>query len=262
MGFEIHPDTLAKIRDISQNTSAAEHFFQRFVESIGGIKVDNALTLKGAPVGGADYLLQNDIVAELKILEKDGWDDYNKKMDDLFARYKSSGDLRSDIDQEKIGVDDPEIPTAMQAEWYSILLKPIDKKFYDADRQIAHTKKLTPTAKGLLLLLNIHNRIHAEPLRLFWIVRDKVLKGRSYPNIEAWAYFCLPVPELMTAGVNQSIFWGHFTRPENETPEGWSDQNLQMKCRGLEGQWQDYLRQELNLPIRNIPYSQIRWPKP
>jgi hypothetical protein len=260
--FDIQLSTLEKIRRISLNTLAAEQFFERFVESIGGTKMDNALELGGAVIGGADYLFQNDIVAELKILEKDVWDDYNQKMNDLFARFKNSGELRSDINQEHIGVDDPEIPLAMQSEWYSILLKPIDKKFCDADRQTSQTKKFAPRAKGLLLLLNIQNRLHAEPLRLFWLVRDKVLKGRSYPNIGAWAYFCLPVPQLMSAGVNQSIFWGHFTRPENETPEGWKDQNLFMKCRGLEGQWQSFLQHELGLPIRNIPASQIRWPKP
>jgi len=262
MGFDIHPNNLAKIRGISQNASSAETFFEKFVESIGGIKMDSALSLEGAVAGGADYLFQNDIAAELKILEKDVWDDYNEKMDRLFARYKGSGELRSDVDPEKTGVEDPEIPSAMRAEWYKILLKPINNKFYDADRQIARTKRTVPKAKGLLLLLNIQNRLHAEPLRLFWLVRDKVLSGASYPNIDAWAYFCLPVPELMSSGVNQSIFWGHFTRAENETPEGWKDQNLWMKCRGLEGQWHDFLGRELGLPIRNIPVSEIRFPKP
>ncbi|HVB59260.1 MAG TPA: hypothetical protein VNE63_22875 [Candidatus Acidoferrales bacterium] len=262
MGSETHSNILAKIRDISQDASTAERFFQSFVESIGGIKVDGARSLKRGITGGADYLFRNNIVAELKILEKDVWDDYNRKMDDLFAKYQSSGDLMSGIDRDSIGHDDPRIPAAMRGEWYSILLKPIDKKFSDANRQIAKTKKIVPGAKGILLLLNVQNRLHAEPLRLFWLVRDRVLDGTRYPNIEAWAYFCMPVPELMDAGVNKSIFWVHFTRTENETPEGWKDQNLFMKCRGLQAQWLDFLGRELGIPIDNIPESQIRTPRP
>jgi hypothetical protein len=237
-------------------------FFERFVVSIQGIKLDTALTLQGAKAGGADYLLSNRIIAELKIWERDAWDSYNSKVGTLFDRHIASGELRCDINPEKVSLSDPEIPPAMRLAWESILLKPILTKFWEADEQIAEGRKVVPDAKGLLLLLNIGNRLHAEPLRLFWLVKDKVLTGAACPNIDAWAYFCLPVPELMRSGVNQSIFWGHFTRSENYTPGGWKDQILLMKCRGLEEQWQDFLRQELGIPIRNIPESEVRWPKP
>lgn len=262
MAFDLHPKTLAKIREISCNASAAEKFFERFVESIRGIKLDTALTLKGAKSGGADYLLSNRIIAELKTCEGDAWDSYNTKVGALFDRHIASGELRHDVDPEKTALNDAEIPSSMKMAWESILLKPILTKFWEADAQIAEGRRVVPDAKGLLLLLNIGNRLHAEPLRLFWLVKDKVLTGATCPNIDAWAYFCLPVPELMRSGINQSIFWGHFTRSENYTPEGWKDQNLLMKCRGLEGQWQDFLRQELGIPINNIPESEIRWPKP
>jgi hypothetical protein len=262
MSFHIYPDTLAKIRSISKNAKSAENFFDRFVSSIGGIKMDSALTLRGATAGGADYLLLNGIIAELKILGKDVWDKYNQQMDDLFARYRRSGELRADIVQEKSSIADPDIPDPMRAEWYSILLKPIDKKFFDADRQIAEAKKTALNAKGVLLLLNLQNRLHAETLRVYWLVQDKILNGMRYPNIEAWIYFCLPVPELMLAGVNQSMFWSHLTRAENQTPDGWTDQKLLMKCRGLEGQWLGFLEKEFKFSIRNIPSSQILWPRP
>lgn len=262
MSFQIHPDTLTKIRAISENAKTAEKFFDGFVASIGGIKADSALSLTGKTAGGADYLFWNGIVAELKILEKDGWDGYNEKMDRLFARYKSSGELATNIDQETISIDNPDIPDAMRQEWFKILVKPIDKKFWDADRQIAEAKKTAPNTKGLLLLLNLQNRLHAETSRLYWLVRDKILNGTRYPNIEAWIYFCLPVPELMVAGVNQSIFWSHFTRAENETTEGWKDQDLYMRCRGLEGQWKSFLRTEFKHSVHDIPTSEIQWPKP
>src|SRR5579864_417331 len=226
MSFQIQPDTLTKIRAISENAKTAENFFDKFVASVGGIKTDLALSLTGKTAGGADYLFRNRVVAELKILEKDGWDDYNEKMDRLFARYKNSGELATSVDQEKASIDDPDIPDAMREEWLKILVKPIDKKFCDADRQIVEAKKTTPNTKGVLLLLNLQNRLHAETLRLYWLVRDNILNGTRYPNIEAWIYFCLPVPELMVAGVNQSIFWSHFTRAKNETSEGWKDQDL------------------------------------
>ncbi|MGB6876757.1 MAG: hypothetical protein WBD87_12085 [Candidatus Acidiferrales bacterium] len=260
--FGIHAGALAKIRGISHDASAAEKFFDKFVTSIGGTKIDSARTLTGGLVGGADYLFQNRIIGELKILEKDKWDEYNQKMDHLFAKYQADGSMRPEIDREKTCLDDPNIPDAMRAEWSSILLKQIRSIFREADRQIAHTKTLVPHAKGILLLLNIRNRLHAEPSRLLWLVRDNILSGASYSNIEAWAYFSLPVPELMSAGVNQSIFWGHFTGAENETLEGWKDQDLFMKCRGLREQWYDFLERELGLPINVIPDSEIQWPKP
>jgi hypothetical protein len=260
--FRISPQSVEKIRGVSQNAHAAEIFFEKFVSSVGGIKLDSARTLSGAPVGGADYLFPNRLIAELKILEKDKWDDYNQKMDNLFDRYRKDGLLSSDIDQETASADDPEIPEEMKAEWYSILLAPIQGIFWDANRQIAVAKGMEPNAQSLLLLLNIHNRLHGEPSRLFWLVRDKLLTGSNFPNIDACVYFSLPVPELMNAGVNKSIFWSPFTRPENETSEGWKDQNLWMKCRGLEGKWQDFLTKELGVPIYNIPPADIRWPKP
>jgi len=262
MSFEIHPDSLAKIRSISQNASAAEEFFQRFVISVRGLKADCALDLKGASIGGADYLFGNGIVAELKILEKDGWDDYNDKMDRLFARYRSSGELAPQIGQEEIGQDDPRIPPAMRTEWYSILLGSMLRRFRDADRQIGMAKESAPKAKGVLILLNIQNRLHAEPVRLYWLVRDKILSGSSFPNIEAWFYLSLPVPELMNAGVNQCMFSWYFPRAENETADGWKDQALLMKCRGIAEEWEDFLEREIRLPINNIPLSQIRVPKP
>lgn len=262
MSFQIPDESLATIRAISANAKAAEEFVDKFVASIGGTKIDSALSLTGATAGGADYLFQNDIVAELKILEKDNWDDYNGKMDALFAKYKASGELPPDIDPEKTSPDDPEIPDAMRTEWRKILVEPIASKFHRADRQIAEAKKAAPTAQGILLLLNVQNRLHAEPSRLYWLVRDNILNGTRYPNIEAYVYFSFPVPELMTAGINRCIFWLHSTRAENDTPEGWKDQNLLMKCRGLEEQWLTFLRQKLNLPIHDIPASEIRWPKP
>jgi hypothetical protein len=263
MSLEMQPHTLAKIRSISHNASAAEQFFEGFVKSIGGIKTDSARELRGARVGGADYLLRNDIVAELKIFEKDVWNDYNARMDALFSRYRESGELEATIGQERIGNDDPAVPAAMRMEWNSILLKPIKSIFREADRQIAATKrKVAPMAKGLLLLLNIRNRLHAEPVRLYWLVRDNLLRGAGFPNIDAWTYFCLPVPELMNAGINQGMFWDHFTRAENETPEGWKDQNLLLKCRGLQAQWFDFLQKQLDCPIHNIPATEVRAPKP
>jgi hypothetical protein len=262
MSFEIHPDSLATIRSISQNASTAEGFFQRFVESVGGLKTDCALDLKGACIGGADYLFRNGVLAELKILEKDGWDDYNKKMDRLFAKYRSSGELAPQTGQEEIGHDDPRIPSAMRTEWYSILLGSMLRRFRDADRQIGLAKGAAPKAKGVLILLNIQNRLHAEPVRLYWLVRDKILSGSGFPNIEAWFYLSLPVPELMSAGINQCMFSWYFPRAENEMPDGWKDQNLFMKCRGIVEQWKDFLEREIRLPINNIPLSEIRIPKP
>jgi hypothetical protein len=262
MAFEIHPKTLNRIREISRDAGTAEQFFERFVQSVGGIKLDAALTLKGAKSGGADYLFANQIIAELKIWERDAWDNYNSKLRALFDFYIASGELRRDIDLEKAGLNDAEIPDAMRMSWESILLKPILTKFWEADEQIAESRNTIPNAKGLLLLLNIGNRLHAEPLRLFWLVKDKVLRGKTCPNIDAWAYFCLPVPELMQSGVNQSIFWGNFTRSENYTSEGWADPILFMKCRGLEVQWQDFLRQEIGIDIHNIPESEVRWATP
>jgi hypothetical protein len=257
------PHALARIRAISQNASTAEEFLERFVTSIGGIKTDNARGIEGAVMGGADYLLPNDVVAELKILEKDVSDEYNTKMDALFSKYKESGELESCVVQEEVGNDDPAIPDAMRMEWNSILLKPIKGIFRRADGQIAVTKRrLIPTAKGLLFLLNIGNRLHAEPTRLYWLVRDHIMKDAEFPDIDAWIYFSLPVPRLMSAGVNQDIFWYQFTRFENETPEGWKDQILWLKCRGLQQQWLDFMKKEFDLAIRHTPPDEIRSPKP
>lgn len=260
--FEIHSDALTKILDVSRDAQAAERFVESFISSIGGIKVDNVPNLNGSVMGGADYLLQNRIVAELKTLEKDKWDDYNQKMCRLFSKYQAEGNVQSDIDPEKMSLDDPGIPNPMRTEWLSILLKQIKGIFREADSQIGRTRNLAPQAKGILLLLNTHNRLHAEPSRLFWLVRNHILRGENYPNIEAWVYFCLPVPELMIAGVNKSIFWLHATRSASETPTDWKEQDLLMKCRGLRDQWFDFLERELKLPIREIPDSEIQLPKP
>jgi hypothetical protein len=56
MSFQIHPDALAKIRAISENAKTAENFFDKFVASVGGMKMDLALSLTGETAGGADYL--------------------------------------------------------------------------------------------------------------------------------------------------------------------------------------------------------------
>jgi hypothetical protein len=259
----MHGNALAKIRSISRSAITAEQFFEKFVNSVGGIKTDTARDLHGAPMGGADYLLTNDIVAELKTWEKDVQEEYNAKMDALFFRYKQSGHLASSIDQESIGNDDPAIPEPMHLEWKSILLKPIRSIFREADRQIAVTKRnLAPKAKGILLLQNIGNRVHAEPARLYWLVRDNLLEAAEFPSVDAWVYFSLPVPELMNAGVNNGIFWDQFTRAQNESPEGWKDQNLLLKCQGLRRLWLTFLERELDLPIHNIPSAEIRWPRP
>jgi hypothetical protein len=137
-----------------------EESFNEFVEEFGGELVSELLP-KNPPFKNADYFFQGrSIVAELKCLEKDTFQDrrYRRKMGLLYDKWVRQGLVPDSLFRPTV-IETKDYPIECQRDVYNLLKRPIEERIKQANRQIKQTKEhfSLPNAKGLLLLVNDGN---------------------------------------------------------------------------------------------------------
>ncbi len=133
-----------------------ESSFNEFVKEFDGELVSELLP-PNPSFENADYLFKKDnVVAELKCLEKDILDgtDFNAKVNALY-----DGWVRKGLVRQRWGIfelNTANLPLQCQREVHGLLKTPIQRTIEKANRQIKETKKYfdLPDAAGLLLLAN------------------------------------------------------------------------------------------------------------
>jgi hypothetical protein len=165
-----------------------ENRFRDFVRKIGGT------VLPEGDAESADFLFpQDNIVAELKILEEDARQEHATKLQALVTDWTKRRLMRlfgtNIISLEKL---DP----ICQQEWLHILQAPVERIVRKANRQIRTTKQTLqlPNAKGLLLIMNDGNLLHTSP-KDYMILISRVLHKKTptgqlqFPDILGVIYF-------------------------------------------------------------------------
>src|SRR6266567_7159531 len=133
-----------------------ESSFNEFVKEFNGELVSELLPANPS-FDNADYLFRNDnVVAELKCLEKDILDgiDFKAKLNVLYDTWVRKGLVRPAWGTVEINT--ATLPIQCQQEIHSIIKNPIERTIKKANRQIRETKEHfnLPNAAGLLLLAN------------------------------------------------------------------------------------------------------------
>lgn len=225
-----------------------EAVFARFIERIGGE------ILATGPEESADFVFRAEqIVVELKTLQRDPRDEHAKKLAALASTWNQRGHLRV-YGRTTISLRDmhPEV----QREWLDLLETPIERIIRKAHRQIRSTKnrERLMDAKGLLLIVNDGNFLHTAPLEFMTIVarvlQQRTAQGeRKFPHIRGIVYFSYRV---LAAG-EPNLFW------VPGTLEPAADADLQAFQNKLRIEWFAYFTRIIGRPItedaRAIPPS-------
>lgn len=184
-----------------QSSVNIELTFNEFVKDFGG-QVVSEIIGKNPKFENADYLFQKDqIVAELKCLQKDFFRDieYQKKIDKLYDKWIKEG-LISPFPKRLINSTD--LPKKCQDDIIKIVKAPLKRIVEKANRQIKQTKKYfnLPNAKGVLLLANDGNySLETEAVLNIATNIIRIL----YSNINYIAYFTVNMPaQLITLDGN------------------------------------------------------------
>lgn len=181
--------------------------FRDFVRKFGGEVLPEIHTARNA-----DYLFrEQNVIAELKVLEKDATTDYSRKMQRLARKWTGQGLLHV---FGRAVIELPKVPPKCQREWLEVLKRPIENIVRDANEQIGSTRQHSkvPNAQGLLLVANDRNFLHRDAKAFLTLVAH-VLKKKDergtprFPNIHAVSFFSCRV----TDGNFGTPFWapGH-----------------------------------------------------
>lgn len=151
-----------------------EDSFNEFVLEFGG-EVVSTLLPKNPSFKNADYFFQDrSIVAELKCLEKDTFQDrtYRKKMGILYDKWVRLGLIPDSLFRPSI-IETKDYPLECQRAVANLLKRPIETRIKEANRQIKETKNHfnLPDAKGLLLLVNDGNYSFESDALLYTVGR-------------------------------------------------------------------------------------------
>jgi hypothetical protein len=166
-----------------------EEMFGDFVKSFGGEVLPE---FKDAPC--ADYLFRNDnIVAELKTMERDMWVAHATKVQALFDNWMRRGLIRG---YGRVQIHLPTLPQVCQREWLDVLEPPVESLLRSANRQIRSTKERLSldSGIGLLLIANEGNLLHTAPVEYMTLVA-RMLQKRTptgepkYPHLRGVVYF-------------------------------------------------------------------------
>jgi hypothetical protein len=165
-----------------------ESSFNEFVKEFGGELVKELLP-PNPSFENADYVFKKDnVVAELKCLEKDILEQDNSKAK-LNALY--DGWLRKGLVGPAWGtveINTAKLPVQCQREVYALIRRPIQRTIEKANKQIKETKKHfdLPNAAGLLLLANDGN-YSLESAHVIDIVGN--ILTNLYSSIDGFVYF-------------------------------------------------------------------------
>lgn len=171
-----------------------ETLFDSFVLSYGGERVDTLIDLKNPP-DNADYFFRSqNIIAELKTLEKESFGENNlQKTAELFADWGRRGLL---MVYGTARVDMQRLQPVCQEEWLNLLGKPIQKNVLSkANAQIRRTKELLnlPRANGVLLVASGGN-LDLTPHTIYYLISKLLAKKHpngqpQYSQIDGVVYF-------------------------------------------------------------------------
>ena len=227
------------------NKNTFQSFFSHFVKRFGGEILAEVHT-----VPYADFLFRDDLmVSELKTLEEDKTLDHAKRLQALARDWQRRG-LFVAFGTVKISL--PNLPEQCQREWLKILEPPIESVIRDANKQIRSTKEHLSLQrhKGLLLIANDGNFLHADPVN-FMILVSRVLKKNKdgkprFPHIDGVCYFSYRVG-TKDEGMP---FWASGIVAE-------SDPAMSAFQKKLSGAWLAYLSKVTQQPIMEVTKDTI-----
>ena len=167
-----------------------EETFNGFIEDFGGELISKLFIGQGTIPLNADYFLDNrSIVAELKCIEKNYFDNQNagQKVSAMINEWIAQGRLQSKhIRDGRIHIND--IGRDCAEKVFNVFLKPVKDAIEKANKQIKETKRhfgLT-NARGLLILANDGN-YSLTPQVSMNILGN--LLPRAFTGIDSFIYF-------------------------------------------------------------------------
>jgi hypothetical protein len=171
-----------------------EGYFREFVTEFGG-----ELPKETHENKTADFVFRKyNVIAELKILEKDARVDHAKKLQNLLNEWIRRGSF---LAFGRVQISLRKLRPELQTEWINLLLPPIESIIRDANRQIRSTKRACdlPSAKGIVLIANDGNFLHTEPADYLGLIARVLGKktqegGPRFTHIDGVIYFSYRVP--------------------------------------------------------------------
>lgn len=173
--------------------SHVEALMDQVVENIGGQRVEDVYR-PGEGEKNADYVFVPDqVVMELKCLERDQFGDFAKNLNSLLSEWIESG-LFPPLSPGKNQYNTSSLPEQEQLRAFKQLLDRVNSTVKKANKQIKQTKESLgmPEARGVLVLANVANTALEPSILLFILARvffqDKKGK-RRYNGIDRLIYF-------------------------------------------------------------------------
>jgi hypothetical protein len=230
-----------------------EESFNEFVVDFGGEVISDLLS-KSPSFKNADYFFQTrSIVAELKCLEKDTFQDrtYRRKMGILYDKWVRQGFIPDSLFRPT-KIETKDYPLECQRDVHNLLKRPIETRIKEANRQIKQTKEYfnLPHAKGLLLLVNDGNYSFESDALLYTVGRS--LKNQ-FTSINSLVYFTVNMPATKPDIDRDVLVWvdARARETEEELPREFLDE----LCNG----WISFLKRKTgeDIPRGEFPDEAI-----
>ena len=226
-----------------------EATFNDFVKKIGGIVISKLFT-KTPNFFNADYFFEKDeIVAELKCLEKDYFNDIKlkDKIKKLYDQWYSEGLVPLLPSNKPTLINSHSLPIRCQLELINIFKRKLEESIKKANRQIRETKKYlgASNAKGLLLLANDGN-LSLELEKILYLL--SVILKHNYKSINSLVYFTVNMTASVPDIKEESLFWIPL---ERETQPAISSEFIER----LFKQWKNYHQSILDMNINTYVIS-------
>lgn len=196
--------------------------FAEFVREFGGEVVDDWLSKDPNPPKNADYLFRKEnVVAELKCLEKDSFNDAGdvERVGRLIQKWIKNGSVdgytafRWVLGQEHL-------PAECYREMVELTARTIKTAVRSAKKQIERMKEQLnmPQANGLLLLANDGNYF-LQHQHFFGLI-CQVMQHPDFINssIDGFVYFTANMPVRMPEQEREMLLWSPAYRDENNKP--------------------------------------------
>lgn len=177
-------------------------------DSLGGSRVD-AILGKPLPFETADYFFQREnIVAELKTLQKEQFAVMVSHLESLTQEWGSRGLIRLPRGSNIFQIDS--LPESEQLRFYEKGEEQMNKVLTKANRQIKKTKEALnrPEAHGLLLLANDGNTFLEPQIAMFLLSRAMFNRDgtKNFSGIDRLIYFTANLPSVSGVGPNTMVW--------------------------------------------------------
>lgn len=221
-----------------------EEVFRDFIRNFGGSVVP-----EGDEESADFFLPQDNIVAELKILQVDARLEHDTKLHGLVNDWTRRGLVmvfgRTVISLQKLN-------PICQREWLHILQPPVERIIRKANGQIRATKQSLncPTAKGLLLIANDGNLLYTNPTDYMILVSRALAKRtptgeRQHPHIHCVVYFSYRI-----ASKEEGMpFWISGNIEPKSTP------SMREFLERLRLGWFSYVERSTGMPVKSVVKS-------